>query len=398
MNPQLHNAVYPRLMHEFSFKEEMGWLRKGVCPDCNKKELYTHAETPWVLRCGRLNNCNAEIHIKELYPDLFESWSDRYPRTESDPKAAAKAYLIDGRGLNADLVDKCYTQENYYDSKKDIGSATIRFKIADGVFWERIIDRPQRFGDRKANFLGLYSGLWWQMPGIDISAAKEIWIVEGVFDAIALNQNDICAVSIMSCNNYPDKMLAELLKLPKRPILVWALDNDNAGKNYTKKWVQRARLDGLRSEAAQIHSKVKLDWNDLHQRGRLTESDIKNYRYFGDLLLAPNANAKGLLIHSKTGHKEFHFDYQNRLYWFNLDFDKYSRVLDSLLNGGHVDEEEAKERALIESGGIITIANCLPEALYYQANSITDESWYYFRVSFPDDAAPIKNTFTGSQL
>jgi hypothetical protein len=55
----------------------------------------------------------------------------------------------------------CYRQENYYDARRDIGSTTVRFQLADSVWWERIIDRPQRFGDRKANFHGAYSWLWW---------------------------------------------------------------------------------------------------------------------------------------------------------------------------------------------------------------------------------------------
>ncbi|HGC4884712.1 TPA: toprim domain-containing protein [Escherichia coli] len=404
MQPQLHQEITRRLLADFSFKEQGDWLRQGVCPDCQKKELYTYAISPWVLRCGRLNKCNAEIHIKEVYPDLFESWSDRYPPTPENPQAAADAYLREMRGFDLSLLRNCYAQENYYDARRDLGSATVRFPLADGVWWERIVDRPQRFGDRKANFHGAYSGLWWQLPTLKLEEQQEIWLVEGIFDAIALHHHGIAAVSLMTCNNYPAQALSQLAALfvdKKRPLLVWALDNDKAGMNYTRRWVKRSRDDGWLSTAAQTpYSRTKLDWNDLHQRDRLNPDLIKKYRYYGSLLIAPNPNAKALLMHERTERKEFHFEFDSRLYWFKLDIDRYMRAFDNVMYNGkeELDEEEAKHKALQESAAVVEIANCYPTALYYQANTITDESWYYFRINFPDDTPPIKNTFTGSQL
>lgn len=404
MQPQLHREITRRLLADFSFKEQGDWLRQGVCPDCQKKELYTSAVSPWVLRCGRLNKCNAEIHIKEVYPDLFESWSDRHPSTPENPQAAADAYLREMRGFDLSLIRGCYRQENYYDARRDIGSATVRFPLADGVWWERIIDRPQRFGDHKANFHGAYSGLWWQLPALKLEEQQEIWLVEGIFDAIALHHHGIAAVSLMTCNNYPAQALSQLAAQftdKKRPLLVWALDNDKAGMSYTRRWVKRSRDDGWLATAAQTpHSRTKLDWNDLHQRERLNPEQIKKYRYYGSLLIAPNPNAKALLMYERTERKEFHFEFDNRLYWFKLDIDRYMRAFDNVMYNGkeELDEEEAKHKALQESAAVVEIANCYPTALYYQANTITDESWYYFRINFPDDTPPIKNTFTGSQL
>lgn len=404
MQPQLHHQITQRLLADFAFREREDWLQQGVCPDCQHKELYTRAEAPWVLRCGRLNKCNAEIHIKEIYPDLFESWSDRYPSTIHNPHAAADAYLSEMRGFNLELIQGCYLQENYYDPRKDIGSATVRFPIKDDIWWERIIDRPSRFGDRKANFHGAYSGLWWKLPTVKLEEQHEIWLVEGIFDAIALNHNDTTAVSLMSCNNYPALALSQLALMftdKKRPLLVWALDNDKAGTGYTRRWVKRSRKEGWSATAAQAPiTPRRLDWNDLLQRERLTPELLKKYRYYGSLLIAATPNAKALLIHKQTERKEFHFEFDSRLYWFKLDIDRYMRAFDSVLlhSKEELDEEEAKHKALQESSAVTEISNCYPTALYYQANPITDESWYYFRVNFPDDTPAIKNTFTGSQL
>ena len=78
--------------------------------------------------------------------------------------------------------------------------------------WERLIDQPHRFGKKKARFSygTSHKGNWWCPPCVDLLATDELWIVEGIFDAIALVHNGISAVSIMSCNNYPEKALAAL--------------------------------------------------------------------------------------------------------------------------------------------------------------------------------------------
>src|SRR5690606_30766386 len=104
-----------------------------------------------------------------------------------------------------------YSQEFYVDQESRHSSATVRFEVPGG-FWERLIDKPERFGKRKARFkYGLnYKGTWWATPGSELVHAQEIWIVEGIFDAIALFHKGITAVAAFSCNNYPETALTAL--------------------------------------------------------------------------------------------------------------------------------------------------------------------------------------------
>lgn len=408
MNPSLHHDILQRIA-EFNFKEKNGYLRGGKCPSCHKKELYTHADKPWVLRCGRLNNCGWEGHVKELYPDLFEKWSERYPITpeNKNPNAAADAYMQYGRGFNLTLVQGSYVQESYYDREINAGTATVRFAVGSG-YWERLIDQPHRFGKKKARFQpGMqYHGTWWKPPSLVLQTVKEIWLVEGIFDAFALLHHGIAAVSLLSCNNYPEQALMDLAAARgnKDCRLVWALDGDAAGRGYTRKWVERAREAGWASEAATIPQtgKGKLDWNDMHQRDRLHPEDIEEYRYHGALLIAKTPADKAILMYKHDGSKlEFDFEFGNRLYWFKLDLEAYNKARQMEDDAeGHVirSDEEKRDAALYASNTIRQIANCLPTPLYYQENKLTDESWYYFRVEFPHDGAPIKNTFSSSQI
>ncbi|MFZ1180904.1 MAG: toprim domain-containing protein [Herbaspirillum sp.] len=158
----------------------------------------------------------------------------------------------------------------------------MRFPVANG-YWERLIDQPHRFGKKKARFnFGLdYQGLWWKPMTLQLLSVKEIWIVEGIFDAIALLHHEITTVSAMSSNNYPEKALADLAAScgNKDVTLVWALDGDAAGRSFTLKHVQRATEAGWQCKAAQIPQtgKNKIDWNDAHQRDRLQQSHIDAY-------------------------------------------------------------------------------------------------------------------------
>ncbi|WP_404389945.1 toprim domain-containing protein [Pseudoalteromonas phenolica] len=419
MYPELYREVISRITRDYDLKEQKHggeFLQQGECPSCGKKELYTNKENPWVLRCGRLNKCGDEFHIKDLYPDLFESWSDRFPqktqqedKVVENPNAAADAYMQHGRGFELDKVKDWYTQGAYYCGQRQIGTATVKFELPGGATWERFIDKPQRFGKMKANFVGKYNGQWWQAPNSDVYAwaGKELWLTEGIFDAIALMHAGINAVSLMSCNNFPEhalKALEQKMAGHKKPKLVFALDDGKAGESFTKKFVKRARELGWEATAAQPpKGKVKLDWNELYQRERLNQHQLEDCRYYGQLLIASSAIEKAILMHNKKGSKEFPFAFNSCLYWFKLDLDRYHKAFNQVIEcaereGEDLSEEELKERALKESGSIQELAKCYPQALYYQENKLTDESWYYFRVDFPHDSPSVKNTFSGSQL
>lgn len=435
---ELLHEIAQRLQadYEFQLTQDGKYLRKGRCPNCSSKSLWTYAASPWVVRCERLNHCGYEAHAKDLYSELFESWSDRAraveerkPESERNPNAAADAYLQQARGFELARIQGLYTQEQYFDPRADRGrgaaTATVRFAVSD-TWWERLIDRPARFGKKKANFKygGSYGGHWWCMPGLSFAAPNpaqpdaplapdELWLVEGIFDAIALAHHGIAAVALMSCNNYPalalEAVRSQILregKLVKEPRLVFALDSDKAGRAYTQRHVRRAQADGWRCSAAQIPQPSgagKLDWNDLHLRDRLTDKDLKEYRHQGALLVAESAMDKALLIYHHTARTEFDLDHGNRLYWFKLDLAAYSKAKDDLEKGQeegdkYLSERELRDKAIEQSAVLQPIANCLPRALYYLRNEITKEAWYYFSIALPHESAPVKGTFMAGQL
>lgn len=408
MNNRLRDDIVTRLMRDLEAEERGAYLQKVRCPECGKREAFIKAAEPWMVKCGRENKCGSQVHVKELFPELFDSWSERFanlPAAPGKPQSTtpvADAYLEMGRGFELERIRGWYTQEHYFDHKINAGTATVRFKLADGVWWERLIDKPERFGKQKANFRGSYKGMWWCPPAIELTEVDEIWLVEGIFDAIALTHHGIAAATPMSCSNYPEQALEQLIEACKhagraRPKLVWALDTGKAGQEWTLKHIRRARAAGWDCEAAQ--PREGRDWNDLHQRGELTEKHLEEYRYNGALLIAPSANEKALLIYEKSERREFAFVYRSQTYWFKLDLDKYQKIYSDLVDGDRpMSEREARDKALEQSGAIKRIANCHPRPLYFQRNTLTDESWYYYRIEYPGERYTIKNTITGNAL
>jgi hypothetical protein len=251
---------------------------------------------------------------------------------------------------------------------------------------------------------------------VDLLQVKELWIVEGVFDAIALVHHSIAAVSAMSSGAFPFESLKELARQRggKLPRLVWALDNEPGAHRFTRKHVTMARELGYTCEAAQIPQRDrKVDWNDLHQRWMFidnaearadrTHRDIEEARYHGALLLAESAAEKGVLMYEWRERYEFHFGYENRLYWFKMDLKKFNTAMQELESSerqedAQLNDKQRREKALRQCGAVVEIANCYPQALYFQRNEVTDESWYYFRVDFPHDEPTVRNTFTGGQV
>lgn len=423
---------------ELAFKSTGGDVfRGGKCPDCKAKETYIYTSNPWMLRCGRLEKCGHEFPIKERYSDLFDNWSKNHQQTPENPNAAAKAYLQDGRGLNVVKLAGTFSQELYQDWESKATSATVRFPLpchyaagsphngAPG-WWERLIDQPQRFGKKKANFPKgwSYRGHVWFHPALTIeqlARQNEIWIAEGIFNCEALNQAfdlslpDCRAVSAMSCNNYPEKFLAALADavnrlaadsghLGRRPKLVFAFDPGNAGVGFTRKYVTLAREDGWVCRAAQVRADgegTKLDWNDLSTHGKLTSDDLASYLENGNITIAETAAEKAWLLFRRTRRSSFPLTFKTRQLWANFS----AARINELVQGYDEDKtlallsnEEKWDMAAREAVEVRQIANCTFRALYYQENKLIDQTSYYFRIDFPGKQTSVKAQFPGNTV
>lgn len=401
MRDDIRSELQKRLAADYRFEGTGDWLQKGKCPQCGKKELYTRREAPWVISCGRKDKCGWDANVKDLYPDIFDHWSNRFKADEENPTAAADAYLSHARRFDLRGLRDCYTQESFSDGAHS--SATVRFPLPGGSWWERLIDQPGRF-DKKANFAKgkSYQGQWWAAPDHDLEAlarAPRIWIAEGIFDALSFRQVGEAAASAMSCYNYPEKALADLrrkvaeLDLGGGPQLIFAFDVGKAGREYSRKFAERARKEGWNATAASVKPEGddgKLDWNDLLLRGRLTTDDLAEYLWQGEVMIAPSATEKACLIYHKHGWASFPLVHDSRTWWASFNRERIAEVMT---------KEQVTEKAAARAcANVEEIANCAFRILYFQRDPAIDESHYYLRVDTPEDRNAAKAAFSPAAL
>lgn len=419
MRDELLREVLPRLKADYKFVEKGEWLREGKCPECSaKKSLYVHADHPWVLRCGRLDNCGAELEVKKLYPDIFDDWSKRHKATPQNPNAAADAYLRGGRGFDIAPLAGCYAQEWYKDPDLNISSATVRFPLPGGGYWQRLIDQPGRFGDKKATFSykSNHRGHCWLYPGdsfATLATASAIWIAEGIFDTIALRQVGIVAVSAMTCNIWPEHFLADLRKacgdlgLPT-PKLIFAFDQGAAGVDWTRTFTKRARAEGWAVGAAQVQPDgegEKSDWNDLFRLDRLKPEHIEEYLWSGDVTIAATADEKAFLIYKRYRTASFPLVFNGRQLWANFALERIESIMEQMKEAdpsiSALPYTEQWEMAARQAADISELANCTFRTLYFQRDPNIDEGAYFLRVDFPRAKGQprrdaVKSSFSGS--
>lgn len=419
MHETLRADIISRLTRDYGFRPSGDYLRRGKCPCCGRSELFISATAPWVVKCSRENRCGWTASTRELYPDVFGRLNERFPPTTQDPNATADAYMATVRGLTITGIRNWYRQGAFSHSHGDRKTATVVFDIAPNVYMERLIetvtitppkDEPEA---RKQNFVGKHKGLWWQPPDFEITSKDELWLVEACIDAISLWLVGIKAVATLSSGNFPDKKLAELAARGIRPRLVWALDNDRAGREAIEKHVRRARkgwetddgkvIDGWRCRAALIpQSGKKVDWNDVYAAGDLKKRErIEEYRYEGDLFLAPSAMEKGMLYWRRNKTVSFAIEFDTRTWWWQMDQQAFAAQLEIVgkeAGEWSGDDEAIRWEAARRTAIVTEIANCAFQFLYYQRSELTDEAWYYARVRFPHGRNPSKNTFTATQI
>lgn len=425
MNTQIRDELITRLIGDFAlkFSQDKQYLRYGRCPACHKNELYTGADAPWTIQCGRENKCNYKASTRNLYPGIFSNLVKRYPPTEVSPNATADAYLQSERGLNITKWRGTYVQELFKDYKSGDTYPTMRINItSDGNtvgYWERLIEPKQGVVKARVQTGFKFKGLAWLPPKLNLlhgvlPYVNELWITEGIFDAMALTENGIHAISNITAGNYPNITLAQIkarldeLSKPYPKIII-ALDSDKAGRNHTEKLVARARQQGFEATAAQPGEHISdKDWNDLHKDKKLTKSDLERYRFYGELLISATPKDKALLIYNKHGNTNFLMHFNHLTYWVKVDIENYNKNKKMDANSEPTEdlfqtEEKFREALQLWNDDLIQacitvtqIMNCQIEILYFQQNLVTDESWYYSRI-FTQQGV-VKNTFTGGQL
>lgn len=404
----INQEIIVRLKEDFGGKIDSSqkYWQEGRCPNCGKKSLWTLVEKPLTPMCNRLNKCGYEMSTREQYPDLFTNITERYPQTSKNPKATADKYLALMRGLDPNKSIGEYTQEAYQNPYANKATATIRFEIDQGVFWEKFCDKVSvrkedgSVVERDSNFIGQYGGKVWKGKNFLPEVGTRVYLTEGIFDALALRENGLNAVSLMACKNYPEQLINEY----KDADITWvlALDHDDAGLPSALAHIEKLEAANQKwSIILPSMFKSGLDWNDLHKANKLSKEDLKRYEYYGQLAVAKTAEEYALLRWNFSASRFFVFEFKHQMYSFEYDPDKFEKALIQYREGKEMEEASVvpdDERHKIMQGvcEVRNWANCAIKFAYTQKHPGTGEILYFYKVTFPDGRSG-SGTMTSSQ-
>jgi hypothetical protein len=410
---------------QFEFREEGSYLRKGICPGCGKRTLYVGKNHPWVLRCERLNKCAFEEPTREALPDLFADFAKRYPPTEENRQATADAYLGLDRGFDLSKIRGWYEQAAWPVPGTTEYVPTVRFYLDEGRtrWWDRLIGRTKKDG-QKAHFGGkrkadgtLFQGDVWTPPGQEINDGDRVWLVEGIFHAIALALCGHKVAACFSCNHFP----ATFIQAHKGRRIRWvlAMDSDKAGGGWAKTHHKTLKTMGELALVCMLPE--GRDWDDLYRAGRIDARFIRDRLYYGRLFMAETVQEKAYIHYTRNRRMSYIIDFENALFAIKLaaDFEKDLAVAAAQWSdkefeakragkapadapageGGSASEEAAPNPtdAVLDTPagrdlfamhcGIDQISNMHPRFLYMERDELMDEQRYVFSVAYANGQA-----------
>jgi hypothetical protein len=168
------------------------------------------------------------VKIRDLFPELFKTIEKEHPATKEDPNRPARVYL-QSRGIHQALEGLSY---QYWPNVRKSGSGAVMFPVGDDktVYNGRLLSPPP--GEGKTHNKGSTAGRYWQHPGLTYDPNIETFITEGIVDSLSLIEMGCQAIAVLSAGQDPGNV--DLSAFGK---LVFAFDNDPAGRRALKKWM-----------------------------------------------------------------------------------------------------------------------------------------------------------------
>lgn len=400
----------------FNFKETARYFQYGKCPECNRKTVYIKKDNPGRIACSHTDSCGYSETTRVRYAHLFENISERYPATQEDPNASANAYMSHVRGFPLVKISNWYSQ-GYLPLNNGKKAPTVRFNLWDGFYWERLINQRDvwTYGDKNHNKKGLiYRNKCWQPPNQKFKQGDRVFIVEGIFHAIALSVCGYKAVAAFSSGNLPRDIIKQYQKHKITWCLAYDNDDNGAGNEAAKKF--RRELHSMDCDDIAIyHCPKGIDWDDAYRSGELDENFIRACRFRGEINSAETLEDKSRWLYLR---REFTYkvvDFNNRFYSVSVEgfneelakaIDKSAQADMLNIDSAELHKKTTSEALHTETGKNIfnntleahAISNCLPNFLFSQINKITGEIAYNFLISYPSANKARQVAFAGSAL
>ncbi len=348
------------------------------CPGCKRKTLFIGLDQPHRLACSHIgSSCGYTEATMSRYKYLWENLQDKFPASNEDPNATAKAYMS-MRGFDLIKTERWFEQGSVVLDDGSYGP-TVRFHLWDGFWWDRLINNRdiQKFTKHrgkpiKADFKKdiQYRGKHWMPPGMDICDGDFIYIVEGIFHAIAFYLAGYKAVAAFSTSSLPRELINANLKRN----ITWCLGYDagQAGDLANLKYLKEINSLKEAARIVQPHS-AELDWDDLYREGRLNDKYLDDCKWRGRMLAAETAMQKAFALYCWKPYPHTVMSFNKETYGIEVDVSEITKKLADekidFYEHGNVFETNAK---------VNPILNCELQYHHAEVDKFTAERKYVF--------------------
>ncbi|WP_347881043.1 toprim domain-containing protein [Pseudodesulfovibrio sp. S3-i] len=355
-----------------------------------------------------MDKCGWTASTRELLPELFTNFSEKYAPTEDKPHRTADAVMGFDRGFDLSKIRGWYEQASYTFPHSTSMCHTIRFYLDKEKtrYWERLIDKTKADG-QKNNIGGkrkpngsLFKGDAWLPPTVTLEDGDRCFLVEAIFHSIALYHYDYKAAATISSNHFPESFIKA--HAGKGITWVLALDGDKAGRKGTIKDAKLLTEMGEKVEVLILPDNGK-DWDDYHREHKLNKALIENALYSGKLFMAKSVEEKAYHFYQRHPYRTFILDFDSALYGIEIN----SGALEMDLNPRKKDDGESDPAPIdlsskqgwdvfIRCVDVDQISNVYPRFLYMERDEIMEEQRYVFQIEYsngnPSDIIGLEGT------
>lgn len=264
MSPDLASLVSSSLQAHHGAKSQNGYLQSIVCLKCGNPKAFTKLTDPRSIRCNS-ESCDGHAGMP---------WSDYATEVYNDYKASFKHDDGDMSRLQSYALQRGipnFLKWGGIYATVQIGEGTYKalgFKTSTGSMNYRLPEPPfpdaAHWNDKGSDMKRSY---W--VPSVEFKKDERVYIAEAPIKAMALLESGRQAISVLSAGARPGQMpeLVELLNGFESDIVL-AFDNDERGREATKKWYYY--LLGMKKKPV-VCLPIGGDWDSLLVAEKLTD-------------------------------------------------------------------------------------------------------------------------------
>ena len=276
--------------------------------------------------CGNDEKKNSHDEKKNCN-DQEKNCHEKNP-SHSAPLSSHSALDAESKNQNMDSRLRRNDQEKNCNEKNPSHSAhPFSHSVLDAESKHQNIDSRLRGNDEKKNCNDQEKNCHHEKKNCHHEAngkLEQVYIVEGVLDALSLELQGMPAVAILTSKTIPNAWLETVQgKIGK---FIIALDDDLAGIAGAKKLAKELEKRGFLYDFSMVKNG---DWNDfLLKKGFENPAWKQDCNDWGKIACARSAKERGQLLAIKKPFDQFLFDFENETFVFCKDKDQDAAAMD----------------------------------------------------------------------